>query len=132
MTPRLKRNGRPIHGVGLSIFGADDFDLEYRVRTHKRYESKQNEETIAKCEAAWAILVKYNKNGIVKEKLMNKLKENGFTVNNDFDMIMERHGYMLWSGENGNLHPCRHPNGEFIEYESPSQQPLPTIDEVKG
>jgi len=128
MTPRLKRNGRPIHGVGLSIFGADDFDLEYRVRTHKRYESKQNEATIAKCEAAWVILLKYNKFGIVKEKLMNKLKENGFTVNNDFDMIMERHGYMLWSCENGLLHPCRHPNGDFVEYDIP----VTLFDEVNG
>ena len=128
MTHRIKRNGRPIHGVGLSIFGTDCFDLEYRIRTHKRYESKKNEGTIEKCEAAWVILVKYNKFGIVKEKPMNTLKANGFAVNNDFDMIMERHGYMLWCDENGLLHPCRHPNGEFVE----DELPVGLFDEVKG
>lgn len=97
---------------------------EVKEATWQRYNYKPVEsspEALERCEAAWKILIKYNKFGITRRQLYLQLNKIGCRAYNDFDMLLERHGYLLWIDGDNRLHPYMHPDGTIIEWEQPAE-----------
>lgn len=106
-------------GIGQMVGVAE---AEYSPSNWYGYKSVEpKEDDIERCEVAWEILLKHNEDGIAKQRLMALIKYAGYKSCNNFDMVLERFGYLMWIDGNGKLHPYRHPDGTVIDWQAPER-----------
>ena len=80
------------------------------------YTPTTDREILRLCEVAWQILLKHKHSGLTTTSLKAWMQLHGETVGHEFNLTMEKNGYLLWIDGN-RLKPFRHPDGEFVEYD---------------